>query len=180
MALKTSKSVVYAASAGNLLVTLTKFAAASWTGSAAMLSEAIHSLVDTANQLLLVYGIHRADRPPDEKHPLGYGRELYFWSFIVALFMLTIGAGLSCYEGIQHISNPTAIENGHISYIVHMSPDQIVVALAFEFNDDLTTPQIEKIVANLERAIHKAHPDVIAVFAKPQPRPQAESAHRPW
>ncbi|MBV9555715.1 MAG: cation transporter [Pseudolabrys sp.] len=299
-----SRAVVYAAVAGNFLVTITKFAAAAYTGSSAMLSEAIHSLVDTTNQLLLLYGIKRADRPPDETHPLGYGRELYFWSFVVALFMLTIGSGLTAYEGIQHILNPVAISNAPVSYFVlgisailegatllialrefrkakgtlgyfealrrsknppvfivlfedsaamtgifiallgtflaeelnmpifdgiaslgisvllfgtamilayeskelligepaspkrreairaiarsqpgvedariattvHLSPDQIVVALSLEFRDDLTTPQIEKIVANLDRAIHKEHPEVIAIFAKPQSRPEA-------
>ena len=299
-----SKAVVYAAVAGNFLVTVTKFGAATFTGSAAMFSEAIHSLVDTTNQLLLLYGIKRADRPPDESHPLGYGRELYFWSFVVALFMLTIGAGLTAYEGVQHVIHPVPIANAHVSYFVlgvsailegatllialrefrkakgtlgyfealrrsknppvfivlfedsaamiglfialvgtfiaeqfqmpifdgiaslgisvllfstamilayeskelligepasprrreairaiarsmpgvedariatsvHLSPEQIVVALSLEFRDDLTTPQIEKIVANLERAIHKDHPEVIAIFAKPQPRPEA-------
>jgi divalent metal cation (Fe/Co/Zn/Cd) transporter len=74
-----SKKVIYAAFLGNLLVALTKFGAAWWTGSSAMLSEAIHSVVDTSNQLLLLYGMHRATRPPDQRHPLGHGRELYFW-----------------------------------------------------------------------------------------------------
>src|ERR1700742_3285041 len=118
MAAGRTKTVIYAAFAGNLLVALTKFIAAWWTGSSAMLSEAIHSLVDTSNQLLLLYGIKRADRPPDESHPLGYGRELYFWSFVVALFMLTIGSGLTAYEGIQHIRNPAPIANAHVSYFV--------------------------------------------------------------
>ena len=104
-----SKTVVYAAFLGNLLVALTKFGAAWWTGSAAMLSEAIHSVVDTSNQLLLLYGMHRAAKPPDRKHPLGHGRELYFWSFIVALLMFTLGAGVTFYEGVTHIANPATI-----------------------------------------------------------------------
>src|ERR1700759_3625682 len=95
-----SHKVIYAALAGNLLIALTKFVAAWWTGSAAMLSEAIHSVVDTSNQLLLLYGMHRAAKPPDRKHPLGHGRELYFWSFIVALLMFTLGAGVTFYEGV--------------------------------------------------------------------------------
>ena len=97
MAASSSKTVVYAASAGNFLVAVTKFIAAWWTGSSAMLSEAIHSLVDTGNQLLLLYGMHRSVRPPDELHPLGYGRELYFWSFVVAMVMFTMGAGVAAY-----------------------------------------------------------------------------------
>ncbi len=105
-----SKLVIYAASAGNALVALTKFVAAWFTGSSAMLSEAIHSLVDTGNQLLLLYGLHRAAQPPDEPHPLGHGRELYFWSFIVAMVMFTMGAGVAGYEGVLHILNPEPIE----------------------------------------------------------------------
>src|SRR3954468_13240868 len=101
-----SRKVLYAALAGNLAIALTKFAAASWTGSSAMLSEGVHSVVDTANQLLLLYGIKRASLPPDEDHPLGYGRELYFWSFIVALLIFAIGAGISFYEGVIHIREP--------------------------------------------------------------------------
>jgi cation diffusion facilitator family transporter len=118
MAAGNSKPVVIAAFAGNTLVAFTKFIAAWWTGSSAMLSEAIHSLVDTSNQLLLLYGLRRAEKPPDDGHPLGYGREIYFWSFIVALLMFTIGAGVTLYEGIQHIRNPNQIVHAYISYIV--------------------------------------------------------------
>jgi cation diffusion facilitator family transporter len=113
-----SKRVIYAALTGNLLVALTKFGAAWWTGSSAMLSEAIHSLVDTSNQALLLYGIHRAATPPDAEHPLGYGRELYFWSFIVALLMFMLGAGVTFYEGVSHIANPHAVVDPYINYIV--------------------------------------------------------------
>ena len=86
-----SNRVVHAALAGNALVAITKFVAAWWTGSSAMLSEALHSCVDTGNQLLLLYGLLQARRPPDSSHPLGYGRELYFWSFIAALLMFALG-----------------------------------------------------------------------------------------
>src|SRR5690242_14859263 len=91
----TTKGVVYAALLGNLLVTATKFIAAVVTGSSAMLSEGLHSLVDTSNELVLMYGMKRASRRPDHDHPLGYGRELYFWSFIVAILIFALGAGLS-------------------------------------------------------------------------------------
>jgi cation diffusion facilitator family transporter len=299
MASPKSKRVVYAAAAGNTLIAITKFGAAAYTGSSAMLSEAVHSVADTGNQLLLLYGMHRAKQPPDARHPLGYGRELYFWSFIVALIMFTLGAGVALYEGVQHILEPTEvtdpilnyivlafafvfeggswaialrefrrakgdmgyfeavrrskdpptfivlfedsaallgiliafagtfaaqrldmpaldgvaslgislilgltaialareskglligepasqavresilaivgripeIERGWIIFTVHMSPDQVVVGLAVEFRDQLTTSGIEQATLELERDIHDAHPEVIAVFVKPQ------------
>lgn len=299
MAASSSKTVVYAAAAGNLLVALTKFFAAWWTGSSAMLSEAIHSVVDTGNQILLLYGMHRAAKSPDAAHPLGYGRELYFWSFIVALMMFTLGAGVAFYEGVAHIANPHAIVDARVSYIVlacaaafegtswfialrefrkakgdlgyfeavrrskdppafivlfedsaaliglaiaflgtvsaeyfampmldgmasigislvlgstalvlgheskglligepasrslreaivsaarridgveraqivftvHMAPDQVIAALSLEFRDSLKTLEIEQAIDALERAIHDAHPEVIAIFVKPQ------------
>jgi cation diffusion facilitator family transporter len=305
-----SRTVVYAALAGNFLVAVTKFGAAWWTGSAAMLSEAVHSLVDTSNQVLLLYGMHRAARPPDLHHPLGHGRELYFWSFIVALLLFTLGAGVTFYEGVHHIANPREIVDPRVNYIVlalsavfegtswyvalaefrkakvdddgyleavrrskdpptfivlfedtaallglliafigtfaahwfelpvldgaaaigisivlgttalmlareskglligepasprivssihdiahresgveranvvftvHLSPDQIVAALSLEFADDLTTPEIEQKVAAIEQAIARAHPDVIAVFVKPQTAGAYRAARR--
>ncbi|MGN6571173.1 MAG: cation diffusion facilitator family transporter [Pseudolabrys sp.] len=294
-----SRLVVHAALAGNLLVALTKFVAAWWTGSSAMLSEAIHSTVDTADQIVLLYGLSRAERPPDALHPLGYGRELYFWSFIVALLMFTLGAGVTAYEGIAHILEPHGIENALVAYLVlaaafvfegtswyfafrefkrakgdsgyfeamrrskdpptfivlfedsaalvglliafvgtflaqrldmpvldgvaslgialvlsatalvlaieskglligepaspdlrraimrtasgvdgiesaqivftvHMAPDQVVVALSLEFRDSMTAPDIEAAIDMLEGAIQARHPEVIAVFVKPE------------
>lgn len=299
MAASQTRIVVYAAAAGNLLVATTKFIAAWWTGSSAMLSEAIHSVVDTGNQVLLLYGLHRAAKPPDATHPLGYGRELYFWSFIVALLLFTLGAGMAFYEGYTHIIHPNEIVDARVSYIVyacafvfesatwyvafrefrtakgdlgffeavrrskdpptfivlfedsaaliglaiaalgtfladtysmpaldgvaslgiglvlaltalalareskglligepasaklrdaiiaiarqtkgiesaqiiftvHMAPDQVIAALSLEFRDSLETPQIERAINELERAIHEAHPEVIAIFVKPQ------------
>jgi cation diffusion facilitator family transporter len=294
-----SRSVIYAALAGNLLLALTKFGAAAWTGSAAMLSEGLHSLVDTSNQALLLYGMHRATRPPDERHPLGHGRELYFWSFIVAVLMFSLGAGASVYEGVTHILHPSEIVDPVVNYVVlgvsfvfefvtwlaalrhfravkgpmgyyeamrrskdppsfivlfedsaalvglviafigtlvahrlqlpiadgiaaigvgivlaitatilareskelligeaagrhvseailrlaagargiesanglftvHLAPRQIVAALSVEFCDDMTAPEIESAVAELEQKIRKAHPEVVALFVKPQ------------
>jgi cation diffusion facilitator family transporter len=118
MAAGSSKKVIYAALAGNLLIAVTKFAAALWTGSSAMLSEGVHSLVDTGNQGLLLYGHHRAARPPDERHPLGFGRELYFWSFIVALLVFALGAGVSLYEGIQQVRERHPISDPVVNYVV--------------------------------------------------------------
>jgi cation diffusion facilitator family transporter len=114
----TSDRVVHAALVGNALVVTTKFIAAWWTGSSAMLSEALHSCVDTGNQLLLLYGLVQARRPPDASHPLGYGRELYFWSFIVALLMFALGAGASIYQGVDRLLHPAPIVDPVINYIV--------------------------------------------------------------
>jgi len=113
-----SKRVIYAALAGNLAIAATKFAAAFFTGSSAMLSEGVHSLVDTGNGALLLHGMRRAARPPDRTHPLGHGRELYFWSFIVALLVFALGAGVSFYEGIIHIMAPEPVVNAKVNYIV--------------------------------------------------------------
>ena len=113
-----SKKVIYAALAGNALIAVTKFAAAMWTGSSAMLSEAIHSLVDTGNQGLLLHGIRQAAKPADEKHPFGYGMELYFWAFVVAIIIFGVGAGVALYEGIQKVIEPHEMSDPYINYIV--------------------------------------------------------------
>ena len=112
------KLVVYAALAGNLAIAVTKFVAAGITGSSAMLSEAVHSLVDSTNEVLLLYGGARAARPADEAHPFGHGRELYFWAFIVALLVLALGAGVSFYEGVQHVRNPEPMSRPMVNYVV--------------------------------------------------------------
>jgi cation diffusion facilitator family transporter len=109
---------VWAALAGNLLVAAAKFVAAAVTASAAMLSEAVHSLVDTVNEILLLYGIARSARPADREHPLGYAREVYFWSFVVALLIFTLGAGVSAYEGIHRLLDPQPIEHPVVIYVV--------------------------------------------------------------
>jgi cation diffusion facilitator family transporter len=113
-----SKTVIYAALVGNLLIAVTKFVAAFFTGSSAMLSEGVHSLVDTGNSVLLLHGLRRAARPADLAHPLGYGRELYFWSFIVALLVFALGAGVSFYEGVIHMLHPEPVRNPTVNYIV--------------------------------------------------------------
>src|SRR6185295_15539376 len=305
-----SRKVIYAALAGNLLIAVTKFAAAWWTGSSAMLSEGVHSIVDTSNQLLLLYGINRSSKPRDADHPLGYGRELYFWSFIVALLIFSLGAGVSFYEGIVHIGAPVPIADPHVNYIVvgisfvfegvtflialrefnklrgslgyfqavtrskdppsflvlmedsaaligiviafigtfaaerlampvldgvasigigfllaatatflareskalligegargstmrsirqiaaeqpgvervndlvtvHLSPDQVVAALSLEFQDALTTPDIEKAVAAIESRICQSHPEVVSIFVKPQSSSTREQRAQP-
>src|ERR1700688_2641876 len=113
-----STVAVYAALAGDILVAITKIIAAAWTGSAAMASEAIHSIVDTGNEILLLYGIYRSRHRPDWTHPMGYGRELYFWSFIVALLVFALGAGFSIFEGIQRILKPAPIQVPIVNYVV--------------------------------------------------------------
>ena len=120
-----SRTAVYAALIGNVLVAVTKGVAATVSGSASMLSEAVHSLVDCGNEVLLLHGQRRAARPPDMEHPFGYGRELYFWSFVVALLIFALGAGVSVYEGVLHVLDPEPIRDPAINYIV--------LALAFVF-----------------------------------------------
>ncbi|RTZ92113.1 MAG: cation transporter [Deltaproteobacteria bacterium] len=118
MSTSASKKVIYAALLGNLLIAITKFIAAFVTGSSAMLSEGVHSTVDTGNQVLLLYGIHRSKRPPDEQFPFGYGKEVYFWSFVVAILIFALGSGVSIYEGIHRLSHPGIIKNPVLSYWV--------------------------------------------------------------
>jgi cation diffusion facilitator family transporter len=113
-----SKLVIYAALAGNLAIAVTKFAASWWSGSSAMLTEAIHSLVDTGNQGLLLYGLNRSARPPDETHPFGHGMELYFWSFVVALMIFLAGGAFSIYEGFQKFFAPEPITDAWINFVV--------------------------------------------------------------
>ena len=120
-----SKKVIFAALAGNALISFTKFVAAGITGSSAMLSEGIHSLVDTGNQVLLLHGMRRAARPADERHPFGYGVELYFWAFVVAILIFAVGAGVSIYEGVQKVIHPHPVDNPLVAYVV--------LALAFVF-----------------------------------------------
>ncbi|MCW2309227.1 cation diffusion facilitator family transporter [Rhodobium gokarnense] len=126
MAAHGSKTVIYAALAGNFLIAVTKFGAAAFTGSSAMLSEGIHSLVDTGNQGLLLYGMKNASQPADEEHPFGYGVELYFWAFVVAILIFAVGSGVSIYEGISKVLEPHPVSNPLVNFIV------LGLAFAFE------------------------------------------------
>ncbi|MDX1619327.1 MAG: cation diffusion facilitator family transporter [Balneolaceae bacterium] len=113
-----SKKVIYAALIGNSLIAVTKFVASAVTGSSAMLSEGIHSLVDTGNQILLLLGLKRSTKPPDAQYPFGHGKEIYFWSFVVAIMIFAVGAGISIYEGIHSLLDPQSIESPGVNYIV--------------------------------------------------------------
>src|SRR5512142_1704725 len=126
MARSESTVVVVIALIGNLCITASKFGAAVFTGSAAMASEGVHSLADTTNELLLLYGLNRANAPPDRRHPFGHGREAYFWSFIVALLILIVGASVSFYQGMNRLRHPHPLSHMTAIYVV------LVVSFVFE------------------------------------------------
>ena len=122
-----SKKAIYAALVGNSLIAVTKFGAAAYTGSSAMLSEGIHSLVDTGNQVLLLFGLKQSAKPASPDFPFGHGKEVYFWCFIVAMLIFALGGTASIYQGAQHLGSVEPISNIFINYIV------LGLALVFEF-----------------------------------------------
>ena len=113
-----SKAALYGAMGANVAIAVTKFVVAGITGSSAMLSEGIHSLVDTGNSILLMVGVHRSRQAPSPQHPFGYGKELYFWSLIVGVLIFGLGGGISFYEGVLHVRDPHPLEDPHWNYIV--------------------------------------------------------------
>ena len=113
-----SKLSLYGGIAANIAIAISKFVAAYFTGSSAMLSEGIHSLVDTGNSGLLLYGTAQSQRPADAEHPFGHSKELYFWGLIVAVLIFAIGGGMSFYEGIKHIQHPETLEDAGWNYVV--------------------------------------------------------------
>lgn len=121
-----SKIAIYGAIAANSAIAVSKFVAAFFTGSSAMLSEGIHSLVDTGNGILLLFGIGQSKRPPDDKHPFGYGNEIFFWSFVVAILIFALGGGIAIYEGVQHLLHPRELKNVQWNYVV------LIMAMIFE------------------------------------------------
>lgn len=126
MAAGSSKKVIFAAIAGNFAIAITKFVASAITGSSAMLAEGVHSVVDTGNGLLLLWGIRQSGKPADENHPFGHGKELYFWTLIVAIMIFAVGGGISIYEGVIHLQHPVSIANPTINYVV------LILAMLFE------------------------------------------------
>jgi cation diffusion facilitator family transporter len=113
-----SIAAIFAAIAGNLLIGITKFTASYFTGSSAMLSEGIHSIVDTGNGVLMLVGVRKSKKPADQEHPFGHGRELYFWSLVVAFSVFVVGGALSIYEGAIHLKNPEPMQNAGWNYAV--------------------------------------------------------------
>lgn len=113
-----SKKSIYSALIANFLIAIVKFVAGAMSGSAGMRAEGVHSLVDTMNEVLLLYGIRQSKKPPDERHPFGYGKELYFWSFIVSILIFAVGGGISIYQGIVHLMHPEPLGNLFWNYLV--------------------------------------------------------------
>src|SRR2546426_3575999 len=113
-----SRTAIIAAIAGNVAIAVTKLIAAYFTGSYAMLSEGIHSLVDTGNGGLLLLGMRQSRKPPDPLHPFGHGKELYFWSLVVAMLIFGVGGGTSVYEGITPVRHPKPLANARWNYVV--------------------------------------------------------------
>ncbi|BAZ44951.1 cation diffusion facilitator family transporter [Chondrocystis sp. NIES-4102] len=153
-----TKETIYAAMAANFAIAITKFVAAYITGSSAMLSEGIHSVVDTGNELLLLLGIRLSKKPADESHPFGYGHELYFWTLIVALLIFGIGGGMSIYEGIRHVRNPDPLSDPLWNYIV------LGLAVIFEgysWNVALQTFLASKNEANFWKAIRTSKDPIV-------------------
>jgi cation diffusion facilitator family transporter len=157
-----AKKTIYAAMAANFAIAIIKFIAASITGSSAMLSEGIHSIVDTGNQLLLLLGLRLSKQPADDSHPFGYGQELYFWTLIVALFIFAIGGGMSIYEGIGHIRHPQPLTDPRWNYGV------LGLAVIFEgysWNVALQEFLASKREANLWQALRASKdPTVFAIL----------------
>jgi cation diffusion facilitator family transporter len=116
--MSSSKLPIYSALIANFLIAVTKFIAAFASGSSAMISEGIHSLVDTSNEVLLLYGIKRSQKPASRERPFGYGKELYFWAFIVSILIFGLGGGISFYEGVTHIQHPEELRDPFWNYLV--------------------------------------------------------------
>jgi cation diffusion facilitator family transporter len=151
---------VYGALMANCMIAVTKFVAAFFTGSSAMLSEGIHSVVDTGNQALLLLGIHLSKKPADITHPFGYGKELYFWGLVVAIILFGAGGGMAVYEGITHLLHPGPLANPTMSYIV--------LGIAAIFESTAFTVALKEILAtrgekSLWQAVHTSKDPAIFV-----------------
>jgi cation diffusion facilitator family transporter len=140
-----SKLSLYGGIAANVAIAISKFVAAYFTGSSAMLSEGIHSLVDTGNSGLLLYGTAQSQRPADAEHPFGHSKELYFWGLIVAVLIFAIGGGMSFYEGIKHIQHPEPIEDATWNYVV--------LGLSFLFEGLAFYLSVKALLAQADRSV---------------------------
>lgn len=157
-----SARVIIAALAGNLAVAVSKFVAYAFTGSSAMLTEAIHSAVDSGNQALLILGLRRSARPPDAAHPFGYGMEVYFWSFVVALLIFALGGAASIWEGLHKLRDPEPMSRPWINFLV------LGLAILFEgasFAVALKSFNAQRRGVALLSAIHRSKdPNLFAVL----------------
>ena len=143
-----SPIAVIAALVANLAIAAAKFAAALLTGSSAMFAEGIHSLVDSSNEVVLLVGERRSSRPPDDLHQFGHGKEIYFWTLVVAVLLFAIGGGLAFYEGLTHFLDPHPIDNVMASYVV------LAVSFALEAASSyVAIRELEPCGMNLWRAI---------------------------
>lgn len=140
-----SNEVVHAALAANALVAISKFIAAAVSGSSAMLTEAIHSSSDCSNQLLLLIGMRRGKMHADPSHPFGYGMEIYFWTFVVAVLVLLTGGAFSVYKGVSELMAPSPIRSPELSLIV------LLLSAVFEFSSFRVSYRQYKKVAAIHR-----------------------------
>jgi cation diffusion facilitator family transporter len=162
-----SHKAIYAAIATNLAIAAIKFTAAAFTSSSAMLSEGIHSLVDTGNGGLMLLGVHQSRKPADTQHPFGYGKELYFWTLIVAIVIFAVGGGISAYEGLLHLLHPVPMETPVWNYAV------LGLALIFEsysFFVVFKAFRSEKGQQSVWQSIHTARIPQLTQFCSKIPR----------
>ena len=168
-----AKTAVIAAILGNLAIATTKFFAAAFSGSSAMLSEAIHSLVDTGNGALILLGIRNSRKPPDREHPFGYGRELYFWTLMVGVLIFGVGRGLLIGEGVDRktLENLRAIveadeDVAHVQHLhtIYQSPRTVLLVIELRFDDSISAVDVRKAVRRLEANIQARYPEIRYVF----------------
>ena len=159
------KKVIYAALVGNFAIAVMKFIVAFISGSAAMLAEAFHSTADTGNQIMLLIGHARSKKPPDESHPFGYGKELYFWAFVVAVSIFFVGAALSIYEGINKIIHPEPIKFLYLPLVV------LGISMLFEaypwliaFSEAKRIKEVKGFTSFVDMAVRSKNPTVMVVL----------------
>ena len=159
------KKVIYAALIGNSAIAIMKFIVAAISGSAAMLAEGFHSAADSGNQIMLLIGHHRAEKPPDDNHPFGYGKELYFWAFVVSVSIFFVGASLSIYEGIHKIIHPEPVRSLILPLVV------LGLAMIFEaypwwiaFSEARKVKTGKGFTSFMDMAIRSKNPTVLVVL----------------